>query len=244
LGRYATIGAGVKAVTSGDIPRTLSTNGGYEESGTFQYGTRHLSFGVGSGRLRDFRFGGGFEVVREALTFSDAASDAEELDSRVTAVHLGGLYYTPVTGLRVGCALRNLGAASRLGNGSSPLPRVLQIGCAYTMRVESVKAEELPPELATTELPKEKTSSGEVTFATDLLVLREESPALRWGVEYRFRNGFAVRAGYRTDGQFDAVSRLSGGLGYRTESYDVDYGFVPVGELGNVHRVGFTLFFR
>jgi hypothetical protein len=244
LGRYATVGVSAKIVTSGDVTHTVATSGGYEESGSFQYGTRHIAFGVGSGRVGDFRFGGGFEVMREALTFSDAASDVDELDSRVTALHFGGLYYTPVNGLRVGGALRNLGEGSRFASVSSPLPRTLQFGCAYTIRVESAAPEELPPELATTELPKEKTSSGEVTFASDLLFLREESPALRIGTEYRFRNGFAARVGYRTDGQFDVVSRLSGGLGYATETYDVDYAFVPVGELGNVHRVSFTLFFR
>lgn len=243
LGRYATFGVGAKFVTGGDIPRTLSTRGAYEESGAFRYGTRHVSFGVGSGRVGDFRFGGGFEVMNEGIAFSGAASDADELDTSVTAAHLGGLYYTPVDGLRVGCALRNIGEGDRLGSAASPLPRVLQVGCSYGIRIEST-AEELPPELATTELPKEKTSSGEVTVAADLMFLREESPALRLGTEYRFRNGFAARAGYRTDGQFDAVSRLSGGFGYTTETYEVDYGFVPVGDLGNVHRVGFTLFFR
>lgn len=242
FGKYATAAVGVKILTGGDVVRTVVTGTGYQEAGTFQYGTRHLSFGVGSGRVGNLRFGGAIEIVREALSFSGAA--AEELDARVTAVHLGGLYETPLPGFRVGGALRNLGDASPFGSVSSPLPRVFQVGAAYTLRLESETMEELPPELTTTELPKEKTTTGEVTFAADGLFLREESPALRVGIEYRFRNGFAVRAGYRTDGLFDVVSRLAGGLGYATESYEVDYSFLPMGDLGSVHRFSFTLFFR
>lgn len=243
FGKYATAAVGVKVLTSGDVVRTVTTGTGYQEAGTFQYGTRHLSLGIGSGRLGNLRLGGAVEIVRETLRFSSAA--AEELDARVTAVHVGGLYETPLSGLRVGGALRNLGDASSLGSVPSPLPRVFQVGVAYTFRLEAeTMEEELPPELTTTELPKEKTTPSEVTFAADGLFLREESPAFRAGVEYRFRNGFAVRAGYRTDGLFDFVSRLAGGLGYATESYEVDYGFLPMGDLGSVHRFSFTLFFR
>jgi hypothetical protein len=163
----------------------------------------------------------------------------------LTVLHLGGLYRTPLDGLKVGAALRNVGPSVTFGDEPAPLPRSVQVGAAYSRRVESLSPESLPLELGQLEATTpEDVPASLLTLAADALFLREERPAFRIGAEYRFQNGFAFRAGYRSDGQFDLVSRLSGGLGYAAESYQVDYGFVPMGELGNVHRVSFTLLFR
>jgi len=243
IGRLATVGIGGKLLTGGDVPRTVMTLGGYAGEGVFRYSARHAQIAFGSTEIRSFRFGGGVELMREGLDIS-GSSDDESQSARSGTTHVGAIYQTPVSGLRVGAALRNLGGSASLHGDSSPLPRTLQVGAAYTRRIEPVASEQLPVELATTDTAKPSAASGVLTASTDLLSTRGESPALRAGLEYRFSNGLSARAGYRTDSAFDAVSRLSGGLGYATDTYQVDYAFLPVGDLGNAHRVAFTLLFR
>ena len=63
------------------------------------------------------------------------------------------------------------------------------------------------------------------------------------GLEYVFNNGFAVRGGYRGRTDFEFLSNLSGGFGYATRAYQIDYAFVPFGEVGNAHRVSLSLDF-
>ncbi|MEO2004862.1 MAG: PorV/PorQ family protein [Candidatus Poribacteria bacterium] len=227
----------------GDVPHTINTPGGVEERGTFAYTTRHVQVAVGSKPLGRFRVGGGIELAREGFAFSGAAAEIPGSETDINLVHVGGLYTPPVDGLRVGAALRNVGSAAELVGEPAPVPRLLQIGASYERRMESVPEETTVEEFEMGETAAAVAPASVITLSLDLRFMREESPSLRAGSEYRFRNGFAVRAGYRSDGPFDFASRVSGGLGYVTDSYEVDYAFAPLGDLGDVHRVSFTLLF-
>ena len=182
-------------------------------------------------------------MAREGFAFSSAAAEIPGSETDINLVHVGGLYTPPVDGLRVGAALRNVGSAAELVGESAPVPRLLQIGASYERRMESVPEETTVEEFEMGETEVVIAPASVITLSLDLRFMREESPSLRAGSEYRFRNGFAVRAGYRSDGPFDFASRVSGGLGYVTDSYEVDYAFAPLGDLGDVHRVSFTLLF-
>lgn len=227
----------------GDVTHTVETPAGVEERGTFAYTTRQFQVALGSKPLGRFRVGGGVELAREGFDFSSPLADVPAAESDVSLLHLGGLYTPPVNGLRVGAALRNIGGDALLADEPAPVPRLLQVGVAYERRVESVPEDTDAEILEPTGTEPVPTSVDALTLSLDLRFMREESPTLRAGSEYRFRNGFAVRAGYRSDGPFDFASRVSGGLGYVTDSYEVDYAFAPLGDLGDVHRVSFTLLF-
>ncbi|GIX05737.1 MAG: hypothetical protein KatS3mg115_0140 [Candidatus Poribacteria bacterium] len=243
LATWGSLGVGGKLLQSGEIPHTVAAgDGGYREEGTFAYGTRHFQVGFGTRPFRNVRAGAALEIVRESLTFSEPDAVLPNESSSVNVIHLGALWQSPVPGLQVGAALRNVGGPGELYGSRAPVPRLFQIGVAYQRRIERIREEDVPiaPE-ADGSIPQEV--AHRAILALDLRFLREEKPALRLGVEYRFRNGFALRAGYRSDGPFDLVSKLSAGIGYTTGSYAVDYGFVPMEDLGTTHRVAFTLYF-
>jgi hypothetical protein len=237
------LGVGGTFLFGGDVAHTVETPAGVEERGTFAYTTKHVQVALGSKPLGRFRVGGGVEVAREGFEFSSPAAEIPAAESDIRLLHFGGLYTPPVEGLRVGAALRNIGSDAALSGDPAPVPRLLQVGVGYERRIESVPEETGVDEFERTGAEVVATPADALTLSLDLRFLREESPTLRAGSEYRFRNGFAVRAGYRTDGPFDIASRVSGGLGYVTDSYEVDYAFAPLGDLGDVHRVSFTLLF-
>ena len=244
IGSWATLGIGAKFLLGGDVPHTVRTPSGFEERGTFRYATRHFQLVAGSREFDRIRFGAGLEVLREELAFSSTTSELSGRSAGANLVHLGALYRTPLNGLRVGASMRNLGGGIALYDTSFALPRVFQIGLGYERRIEAVSEEDIPVEIGAEDRITDAVPANWLVAALDFRFLREEKPSLRVGVEYRFRNGFALRAGYRSDGLFDFVSKASGGIGYATESYKVDYAYVPMGDLGATHRVAFTLLFR
>jgi len=65
------------------------------------------------------------------------------------------------------------------------------------------------------------------------------------GMEYKLTDHLCVRAGYKTDliTGLDALSGLCAGLGFSWSGYDVDYAFVPYGDLGQTHRISLSLKF-
>ncbi|HAH32629.1 MAG TPA: hypothetical protein DCL44_09995 [Elusimicrobia bacterium] len=69
-------------------------------------------------------------------------------------------------------------------------------------------------------------------------------PAL--GIEYWFRDAFAMRGGYKfgyDTSNLGAVAGLSLGFGLKVAGLGVDYAYLPFGDLGNVQRFGFWMQF-
>ena len=146
-----------------------------------------------------------------------------------------GIWNAPASGLKFGAALRGLGADVLFYEDSIPLPRQLRLGAAYERQIESAPPEEIPIELAAA--PARVSKVEFLTVAADVSLERGTAARLHLGAEYVFQNGFAIRAGYRTG------APLTGGFGYASGAYEIDYAFTPVAELGNAHRASFTLLF-
>jgi hypothetical protein len=67
------------------------------------------------------------------------------------------------------------------------------------------------------------------------------------GVEGTIHPLFALRAGYKYSSgmtTLGALAGISGGLGFKFGSYQLDYAFVPYGDLGQTHRVSFLAKFK
>lgn len=122
-----------------------------------------------------------------------------------------------------------------LGEENEQLPRIIRLGAAYTMHVAQ---EELPIEQEAEQQPGNK-----LIIAGDVIKPVDRSIGVNVGLEYSFQNGFVLRGGYQSNTNFDLLSSLRGGLGYVAPTYRVDYAFVPYGDIGNTHRVTFTLSF-
>lgn len=133
-------------------------------------------------------------------------------------VDAGALYRLPdVKGLTFGASLLNMGPSVRFAARSEKLPTSLRLGTAYAKR-----------------LPR-----NDVTLALDLTKSLLDKVRLGVGVETLIDEKFAARAGFTT--RQDAGLGLSLGLGWTGRKLGADYAFVPLGGLGNAHRVSFTL---
>jgi outer membrane protein OmpA-like peptidoglycan-associated protein len=97
------------------------------------------------------------------------------------------------------------------------------------------------------------TPFGRGTLAADVLVPVDNTPTFSLGAEYAHvseNTEFAVRVGYRVGPEIedlDSTAGLTAGLGIAIQAalvrYQLDYAFVPYGELGTTNRVSLTLAF-
>ncbi|MFA5779822.1 MAG: PorV/PorQ family protein [Elusimicrobiota bacterium] len=149
-------------------------------------------------------------------------------DERATgvAIDLGTLYNTAIKNLTVGFSFQNLGPKMTFISEGYDLPLTATVGLGYTFK----KA---------------------VTFAFDIKrKIIDNKTEVSFGTEYTPINILALRAGYlvmnkSTSEQMDAsgFSGFGGGLGLRILNFSTDYAFVPYGDLGNTHRVSFSIKF-
>jgi len=134
------------------------------------------------------------------------------------AVDLGGLYrMAEVKGLTLGASLLNVGPAVKFAASSEKLPTTIRLGSAYAFK-----------------LPR-----NDVTLAFDLSKGLLDKVRMGLGAETLIDEQFAARFGFST--RSDAGLGLSFGLGWVGKKLGADYAFVPMGDLGNAHRISFTL---
>ena len=134
------------------------------------------------------------------------------------ALDLGGLYrMREIKGLTLGASLLNLGPAVKFASNSERLPTTLRLGSAYAMS-----------------LPH-----NEVTLAFDITKSLLDKIRLGLGAETVINDQFAVRTGFTT--RHDAGVGLTFGVGWKGSKFGADYAMVPMGELGDAHRISFTL---
>lgn len=166
-----------------------------------------------------FHLGATVKYYRESI--DDNAADGFAFD-------VGAQYQTPVDGLMLGAAVRNLGGSYQLdmtGAASYDLPRTIQVGGAYRLPVGG--------------------AAGALNLSADLLAEKGLDASLRFGAEYRYHDQFGLGFGYRaetgnsksTDGAtLDNTQNVSFGASYN-KNFRFEYAFVPfTSDLGNTHR--------
>jgi tetratricopeptide (TPR) repeat protein len=131
-----------------------------------------------------------------------------------TAVDLG-LHYRAregrFRGLRTAWTYQNLGSGVDFGGGKSPLSKAMVFGVARPLY-------------------------GDNVVPTVDIVLPKDGNA-RWnaGLEYALRDLLAFRVGYKN--KHDTDKGIAYGLRLGNARLHVDYAFVPLGDLGDSHRV-------
>ncbi|MBI2502970.1 MAG: PorV/PorQ family protein [Candidatus Latescibacteria bacterium] len=148
------------------------------------------------------RLGLNLKLLRQSVYTATATGAALDL----------GFLFQLHPDFRLGAALRQLGRMDELDQVSTPLPRTLAAGLAYTG---------LPRLLL----------SGEVRRV-------DGSTTLHLGGEWEAASQFLLRGGYQSaEGRGLAL-----GLGLRREAWALDYAFVPLAaDLGNAHRLSLHL---
>ncbi len=176
---------------------------------------------------KQFSIGFNLKVIRQEI---------ESHSANAFAMDIGLL--TPLRGsqLTLGFTVQNLGTPVRFMNESYPLPLTFRTGLAWN-------AKHLP-----------------MTLTGSISVPRDHSPTYEMGMEYWVISPFALRGGYLVRPAGDSslfqgvgsnsnsnLSRFGGlmaGFGLKFRHLGIDYAFVPLGDLGNTHRVTFGMRFK
>ena len=212
FGNHA-IGAGVQYLSAGKLPETDMTGA---ETGSISPSDMAASLGYA------YRFGedglalgmsGKYIRSKVATSASTFASDAGILSPRFS------LFGRKI---RVSLAAANIGGKLKFDRDSEQLPLLLKAGASCRL-----------------------TSSWDI--AVEEGFPKDDQPYSAFGTEYRLPvgNSYVIsgRAGMntRTIGEVSGMSGVSMGFGIAFKSISVDYAFVPVGELGNTHRLSLSL---
>lgn len=122
-----------------------------------------------------------------------------------------------IRNIRLGLTYQNLGTGIKLASETFGLPQNLIVGGSYIFK------------------------NGLV--ALDLNKVLDTNIDVRLGGEYRFANLLSLRTGFVYNQSENTGLGITAGLGLKFEGYQIDYGFVPFGDLGLTHRISLSLKF-
>ncbi|MEW5693695.1 MAG: PorV/PorQ family protein [Candidatus Hydrogenedentota bacterium] len=147
------------------------------------------------------------------LTFKYIAEELEDEDASSFACDLGFIYLpSKYENLSIGGSIQNIGKKIRFINQKDDLPLNFKLGLAYRLR------------------------AGRVLWVADLNYPTDNELRFNSGLEWWVLNSLALRAGY-SQALTDADDGLTLGCGIRYQSFTLDYAFLPMGDLGDSHRV-------
>lgn len=135
----------------------------------------------------------------------------------------------------VGAALTNVGPPVKFLDRSFALPRTLRGGV-------SVDAAPVPVRI-TAEAESQKGES-DILYRMGLEYAAGKKLTLRGGyLSYSAATRSALKGGALADAGLGGWVGMTGGFGLRLGGYAFDYAFVPYGELGNSHKMSFSVRF-
>ena len=130
---------------------------------------------------------------------------------------IGALYR--LENFRFGLSVQNFGTKITLYKESFPLPFNIKTGVSYML------------------------FDKRLTIAADMNKPADNDINGRFGAEYWIAEMFALRAGYKTNVEKNTGSGISAGLGFKYKDSQIDYSYLPFGDLGDTHRLSLTLKF-
>ena len=142
------------------------------------------------------------------------------------AIDVGTLYNTGIKNLTAGLSFQNLGPKMTFISEGYNLPFTATIGAGYNIK-------------------------NAITLALDIKQkIYDNKTEISFGTEYSPINVLALRVGYLKSLNPEDVTKvadfkgLGGGIGLRILNFSTDYAFVPYGDLGNTHRMAFSVRFQ
>lgn len=147
-----------------------------------------------------------------------------EIDSNVAYTMSAdvGAYYIALDKLSLALVLQNISWGIKYKDVTDNLPLNLKFAVGYKMKENLILASDIDAYLID--------SKFYVSIGGEFLPIKQ----------------VVLRAGYRYGYDIESLGSLvglSGGLGFRIWNFRLDYAFVPFGELGDTHRVTFTIMY-
>lgn len=134
---------------------------------------------------------------------------------------VGALYQTPFH-INLAIAINNMGSMDKLREESSKLPTIVRLGGAYEVTINSL--------------------DGILTAVSEIVKFTGENDLHgQFGVEFNYKNSFAVRTGYQTGYE---AKNFATGIGIKYDVLRIDYAYVPFRyTLGSTHTISIGLEF-
>jgi hypothetical protein len=212
IGDWSGFGVSVPFITYGDIPITVEEGDGGRQIDTHTPAEFAAVFGYGTRLRQNIGVGASVKIYRSDLAppvLDPTINLPEGATGTTFAVDLGFLYRMNNLPLAFGAAMLNLGPDITFvkARESSPLPRVLKVGAAYTVYSKG-----------------NSTVIGAFDVTKPFVELRDD-PILGGGLEYAFAWGqsgsIALRAGYYSEKEGDIQDPTFGlGIGWKGFRYD------------------------
>jgi hypothetical protein len=234
-GNYGVLGLSMVYVDYGDFLETIraSNDAGYIDMGI--YNPKAYYFGVTySKALNDkFSIGGNLKYAVQdldasitAVNVSTGSYTKKEYKPNVLVFDFGMLYHTGFQSLSFGAVVRNFSKEMKLEGEGFQLPLIFKVGVAYN-------AADL------FDIDKNEHS---IQLTVEAVHPRDFAEQINAGVEYKFMNLLALRAGWSAPND---EHNFTAGVGFQKSIDDfnlgIDYAYVPWTTFSNVHK--FSLHF-
>jgi tetratricopeptide (TPR) repeat protein len=193
---------------------SVSNIQGYSPGGTKTKKLRTYDLGIslcyGLRILPSVSGGINFKFIDEKLAHKKAST---------YALDIGGLWKTPVSGLKLGFNIQNLGGGLKFIQERSSLPLNGKLGGAYEFEFFGTQS----------------------IVALDVNIPVDYSVFVNGGVECKIYDLIALRAGFKSKDDLSSGLRL--GIGIGGKNLVIDYSWLSRGDFEDSHRVSATLRF-
>ena len=186
-----------------------------EPTSDFSASDMVITLGFGREITSGLLVGGSIKSINERI---------EDQSAYGLAFDLGCLYRTPVQNLFLGGVVQNWGRDIAFVEESFGLPTLFKLGASY----------------------RRSLAGNPANLGVDVSFPADDKTCLHSGIEYVYENTIAARMGYNNGSNLGNRAGLSFGFGLmtaRTQTYRMDYAFVPRGVLGNSHTFSFSISF-
>ncbi|MCK5534047.1 PorV/PorQ family protein [bacterium] len=159
-----------------------------------------------------------FGKVKSGINLKFIKQEIGDESATGYAVDLGLMHKFLEDKMQLGLAVQNLGPEITFIEESAPLPMTIRLGVGYKL-------------------------NEKIILSLDTVAPVDEDISFRVGSEYSFKGienfPIACRVGYKTNTteDLDAFSGFSGGMGFILHGLEVNYAWVPYGDLGDTHRI-------
>lgn len=211
---YGTLGVGFNYLTVGDIERRATDVDTSVETFGANDMAVYLSYGSTSllGRfVENLNFGMSLKYIKQTIDTENASSYAFDA---------GTLYKTPIKHLSASLGVYNVGSKVKFVEESDSLPMDVRLGAAYKFFQETF------------------------LVAADLDdYINDERIYSQLGMEYTFNKAVSIRAGYKfgmDSNKLGGAAGIGTGFGVNVWGVQLDYAYVPFGELTDTHRVSMS----
>ena len=198
-------------LASGKMYRTVeNTSGDYAgTNGQFESVDSAFMFSFAQ-KTGGFGFGATLKIIRSVI---------DDVSGNAIGVDVGFLYrFGNNKNFKLAAVLQNFGSKIKYSTDAQDgLPMGMRLGGSYAVGTEL----------------------GPMNLSFDLSLPIDHYAGVHLGGEYWIQDIVAIRIGYKTDriNELGALSGLCCGGGVKFENFQVDYAYVPYGDLGQTHRI-------